>query len=66
MKNNHIQTAVKALKRQLTKFENDRDRWEASENGARDNKEFFIGEIDKLKKQIADLEGAEVKELSLT
>lgn len=64
MKNNHIQTAVKALKRQLEKYRTDRDKFEAAENSARDSKEFFAKEILRLEKQIQQLEGPVVSELN--
>jgi hypothetical protein len=68
MKNNHIATAVKALKRQREKFQIDRDKFEVSENSARKSKEFFEEEIVKLDAQIAELEKTlpKQKELELT
>lgn len=67
MKNNHIQTAVKALQRQLKKLENDRDKWELAENTARQNKDFFEIEANRIKHQIQELESLDVqKELELT
>jgi len=65
MKNNHIATAVKALKRQRDKYQNDRDRFEVEENSARKSKEFFEGELEKLDTQIADLEKTLPKEKEL-
>lgn len=66
MKNNHIQTAVKALQRQLKKLENDHDRWEAAENTARQNKDFFEVEANRIKHQIQELESLDVqKELEV-
>jgi DNA repair ATPase RecN len=58
----HIKTAVKALQRQLKKLENDRDRWESSENTARQNKDFFGVEADRIRHQIKELEDLEIKE----
>lgn len=60
MKNNHshIKTAVKALNRQLEKYRSDRDRFEVAENSARESKEFFEKEIQRLKTQVQELEGA--------
>lgn len=58
MKNNHMVTAVKALKRQLSKYEIQRDRFESEENSARSSKEFFSQEIAKLDKQISEIEEA--------
>ena len=71
MKNNHshIKTAVKALNRQLEKYRNDRDRFEVAENSARESKEFFEKEIQRLKTQVQELEGAlpvDKTEFSLT
>lgn len=68
MKNNHLKTAVKALQRQLAKLENDRDRWESAENTARQNKDFFEVEANRIKRQIEDLKELEIpsNELELT
>ena len=67
MKNNHLQTAVKALKKQVDKYKTDRDRFEVAERSAKDSKEFFAKEVERLEKQIKQLEGTETqKELSLT
>lgn len=66
MKNNHLKTAVKALKKQVEKYRIDRDKFEVAENSARESKEFFASEIERLESQISELEGATQKELSLT
>lgn len=63
MKNNHIKTAVKTLRKQITKFENDRDRWESAEKTAQANKAFFTNEIERLEKHIEALESTQPKEL---
>lgn len=57
----HIKTAVKALQRQIRKLDNDRDRWESAENTARQNKDFFEMEANRIKHQIQELESLEVK-----
>jgi chromosome segregation ATPase len=67
MKNNHIQTAIKALNRQLVKLRNDRDKFEVAEQSARQSKEFFEKEIAELEAKIVLLEAPEKqKELELT
>lgn len=57
MKNNHIQTAIKALKRAREKYQIDHDRFQVAENSARQSKEMMAAEILKLDRQIADHEG---------
>jgi len=66
MKNNHIQTAIKALKKQHDKYQIERDKFEVAENSAKESKEFFASELVKLSKQITSLEGIAQKELELT
>lgn len=61
MKNNHIQTAIKALNRQLAKLRDDRDKFETAENTARQNKEFFEKEIAELEAKIILLQTPEKK-----
>ena len=56
MKNNHIQTAVKALKRQYAKYEFERDKAENAEKTAVQAKEYFESELINLAEQIASLE----------
>lgn len=65
MKNNHIQTAIKALKRQLDKYIIEREKFEVAELNARESKEFFAKEILRLEKQVQQLEGTEIKEPQL-
>lgn len=57
MKNNHILTAVKALKKQREKFEIEVEKATFYEEQAKKNKAFFEGEIKRLDVQIASLEG---------
>lgn len=64
MKNNHLATAIKALRKQITKYEIDRDKFDAAERSAKESKEFFTAEIKRLEVQIKQLEGKE--ELILT
>lgn len=59
MKNGHIATAIKALKRQLSKYQTERERFEVAEKTAKASKDFFAAEIDKINKQIASLEGTD-------
>lgn len=57
MKNGHLATAVKALKRQVEKYEIQRERFEVDEKSAKESKEFFTAEIKRLNAQINSLEG---------
>jgi hypothetical protein len=59
MKNSHITTAIKALKRQLLKYQTERERFEVAEKTAKASKDFFTAEIEKINKQIASLEGTD-------
>lgn len=56
MKNGHLVTAVKALKRQVQKYEIERERFEVEERSAKESKEFFTAEIKRLEAQIKQLE----------
>lgn len=57
MKNGHLTTAIKALKKQVEKYRIERERFEVDERSAKESKEFFSKEIDRLEKQIQSLEG---------
>lgn len=57
MKNNHLKTAVKALKRAREKYQIDHDRFEVAEKSAKESKAMMANEITKLDKQIAEHEG---------
>jgi coenzyme F420-reducing hydrogenase delta subunit len=66
MKHKHLQTAVKALKRARTKYEIDLERFEVAEKSARESKELMAAEIEKLNKQIKEIEGEPVEQLAFT
>jgi hypothetical protein len=57
MKNNHLKTAVKALRRARDKYQIDFERFETDENTAKQNKELIAREIERLDKQILEIEG---------
>lgn len=57
MKNGHLATAIKALKKQVEKYEIERDRFEVEEKSAKESKLFFSKEIERLNAQINQLEG---------
>lgn len=61
MKQTHIQTAVKALKRQADKYNAEAIKFEVMEKNARQSKDFFTSESIKIHDQIASLEGSAPK-----
>lgn len=63
MRNNHINTAIKALKKQREKYAAERDKAAQYEEQAKNNKAFFEYEIQKLDQQIELIQGVPIESI---
>jgi chromosome segregation ATPase len=57
MKRNQIQIAIDALKKQLSKYNEQHSKAIDARSEAQQSVEFFSGEIERLRDQIKNLEG---------
>lgn len=60
MKKYDLSSVVNAMKRARTKYEVDFERFEVAEQSAKKSKELIAAEIEKLNKQIKEIEGEPV------